>query len=428
VPTLQERFDAIDARTDLNDNEKAIAKTTAQHDDNQRHAGMRNEINNVKELRTSDIASIEDTGVPIAELNYNRVAKALGPDEANEWQRDRNIAQQYWALTGDFYRLPSSEINARMEQLRALGAGQAGFVQRQRLTNQAEVKAQKLEDFRLKYPADAVAKFPEVIAAAKGVDINNPSTMRPLVEARIKAMIAIDQPLDLQVPITINEARTLYAPIAEALQRGDEKALYNVENGVVHGRVRQLIETVDAGWGGYAPAALGMIMGVGHANQNTKELLYTVMKKLGNGETPTQQENRALDNATISGAAKSATSGLTPPPAETRSYQVPDAGAIQLLRQNPQNAPAYDAVYGPGAAARVIGTAAPTAASPQTAPTAPPTAAPPQTYRAWMQRLSTHCERLQSAAAFDATFGQGLLRVLLRRSRLGPCAGMTIQP
>jgi hypothetical protein len=404
-PTLQEQFDTIDATPGYDEEEKQHAKMRAQQIDSQRRVAMRGEIATVKKLMGDDLASLEQTGKQIPELTYDRVRASYGPEVADNWQQEREFAQNFYDKTSDFDRLPNYELDRRLEQIRTEGAGQPGFLQRQRVYAQADKKAKALEELRSKFPADAVAHFPEVMAAAQGANLSNPISYRPLVEARIRAMVETDQPLDAQIPITQREARTLYRPIEEALRLGDQALLRE--------RVRQVVQTVDQGWGGYAPAAMSMIMGVGHANEQVKETLHSVMRKLGNGLPPTSQEGRILDEAANTGAAGSAVAGLVPTAAAApRSYPVPDAGAIQLLRQSPQDAPAYDATYGPGAAARVLGATPPAAASAPaaTSPTETPQPPPPPE-RVYRSPDAAAIEALRrrplSRPGFEATYGPG---------------------
>jgi hypothetical protein len=408
-PTLEEQFATIDATPGYDDDERQRAKIVAQQMDNQRRAGMRGEIATVKRLMGADLASIEQTGQEIAPLTYDRVLAAHGPEIADNWQEERTLAHDCYDQTSNFDQLPNYELDRSLERMRVAGAGQPGFDKRQRLYAMADRKAKMLEDLRTKSPADAVAKFPEVIAASQGANLSQPSTYRPLVEARIRAMNQIDLPLDAQIPITQNEARILYQPLKDALGTGDQKALYYTENGVVHGRLRQLIETVEQGWGGYTPQALAMVMGVGHATQQTQETLHTVLKKLGAGEMPTSQEGRALDQGMAAGASGAAVAGLVPA-ATSAPPPVPDVGAMQRLRQNPQEAPSYDAIYGPGAAARVLGTA-PSAQAPGAAPATPAPSQPAPAERVYRTPDAAAIQALQrrpqTRAGFEATYGPG---------------------
>jgi hypothetical protein len=394
-PTLEEQFATIDATPGYSDEEKDIAKVRAQHIDSQRRVAMRGEIATVKKLMGDDLASLEQTGQAIPELTYDRVNASYGPEVADNWQTERNLAQNFYEQTSDFAQLPTFDLNQRLDQLRTAGAGQPGFAQRQRLYLQAEQKARQIEQVRLTDPATAVARFPEVMAASQGADLNRPETYQPLVLARMKAMDSLGLPFDAQIPITRQEATLMWRPIGEALRNGNER--------LARQEVEKTVRYLETGWGGQDTKALGFVLAVGHANERTHDMAASALKALAKSHEPTPAQLRAIDDARVGRGVAEAFGGMAPPsypaprPGETYlgqpltgmvpgpprpgqgtadftpggayappvagppapSYPVPIPAHIKNLRQHPETANYFDAVYGHGAAMRVLGIAPP---------------------------------------------------------------------
>jgi hypothetical protein len=393
-PTLEEQFATIDAAAGYSDEEKDIAKVRAQHIDSQRRVAMRGEIATVKKLMGDDLASLEQTGQAIPELTYDRVNASYGPEVADNWQTERNLAQNFYEQTGDFAQLPTFELNQRLDQLRTAGAGQPGFAQRQRLYEQAARKADAIDKLRTTDPSQAVARFPEVIAASQGADLNRPETYQPLVLARMKAMDSLGLSFDAQIPITRQEATMLYRPIGEALRNGNER--------LARQEMDKTVRYLETGWGGQDTKALGMVLAAGHANERTHDMAASALKALAKSHEPTPAQLRAIDDARVGRGVAEAFGGIAPPslpsprPGETYlgqpltgmapgpprpgqggdftpggayappvagppapSYPVPIPAHIKNLRQHPETANYFDAVYGHGAAMRVLGIAPP---------------------------------------------------------------------
>lgn len=371
VPDLDQQLRDIESDPQASQKQKDIAAAIVARDFHRQKAATaaatRQELASVKQLVKDDEASIALTGTPVAQLTEERVRAALGPDAADEFAANRGTASRYFEQTHDFENLPQAEIDQRLDAMRPL-PGQLGFARNLKAYDGAQKRAEDLAKLRTTDPAAAVSGLPDVREAAKGATLEKPETMAPLVKARMLAMERIGIPEENRIPITRAGAQLLWQPIGLATRGGDPREIKSALTAVV--------QQVQAGFGDQAQRALEAVLREGHADHETAGVAAAIVRKLARNEMPTPAEARTLDEAQKNDAARSAVEpmmteplsgvpmrALPAPATAGRRMPAPDAAAIEMLRQSPQSVAHFDGVYGPGAAAKVLKIAPPTARS-----------------------------------------------------------------
>lgn len=328
-------------------------------------AAERAEIAKVKSLQKDDEASIAATGKPIGELTPERVAKAMGPDAAAMFEANRGKAIEYHRQTNDMEAIPDSEIAGRLKRLEPK-AGEGGYAESSAWYETAKSKASEIRKQRMTDPAAAVDKLPDVAAAKESASLDSPDSYRALVRARLEAQERLQIPQDLRSPITRDEARQLWRPIATA---GPDDQL---------DVLRETAKQVQAAFGDDADEVMQTVLKEGHADKKVRETTARVLRKLATGDMPSRDEARAVDEAHKDAAMSAAVSPVAPTSdlgesdamgnsmtASSRSGEprapTPDADAIAMLRKEPRLKGKFDQVYGAGAADKVLAIAKPVA-------------------------------------------------------------------
>ena len=147
-------------------------------------------------------------------LTFDFVSNRLGTGTALTWQEQREHAQKFYEGTNNMPLMSNEGIADRLASLKPQD-GTATFAKDKQLYTDASKVAQGIFKDRLKDPAAAADQFPDVKAArdAAYADPTNVDKAKALVDARVKAMNFIGVPAATQSPITIDEARTVGAPL-----------------------------------------------------------------------------------------------------------------------------------------------------------------------------------------------------------------------
>jgi hypothetical protein len=147
-------------------------------------------------------------------LSFDFVSNRLGTGTALTWQEQREHAQKFYEGTNNMPLMSNEGIADRLASLKPQ-PGTATFPKDRALYTDASKVAQGIFKDRLKDPAAAADQFPDVKAArdAAYADPTNVDKAKALVDARVKAMNFIGVPTATQSPITVDEARTVGAPL-----------------------------------------------------------------------------------------------------------------------------------------------------------------------------------------------------------------------
>lgn len=314
-----------------------------------------------------DIASVAATGQGVGDLTYDSIRAVLGSKAALDWQNNRQDSHAVWAATQDLHTLPDDQLAARLESLRPQG-GTEGFVRQQAIYSKVQERITLLRSLRSADPAGSVADDPTVKAIAPKVNPEDPSSYKPLVEARLAAQERAGVPEELQSPITKAEALEIIAPLRRMLPGQERETL------------REIGDTMRERYGEHADAAFAYALRVQKLDAETTKAAARVMKKLSLGDAPTVPEARAADQDRELSAANRAVNaiGMTadigggqtfkvtadgiepsaapaaPEPAPAKP--IPPAADIRALLADPSKAGRFDEKYGSGASKKLLDT------------------------------------------------------------------------
>ncbi|MDT2024548.1 phage tail tip lysozyme [Methylocella sp. CPCC 101449] len=341
------------------------AETEILQRERQNDFNRKTEATAVKGLMADDNASILATGKPLDSLTPDRVSASYGPQAEADFREERRLATRTYAQTNDFALIPNGEIASRVATL-APTPGSDGYVRQQQYYDWAQKRAQEVIKKRQDDPADAVSSFPAVQQAAQSADWNDASTIVPLVRARLDAQRQLGISDANQSPVTVAEAKSLFAPVLNAPANMQAQEL------------RKVAQQFDQLFGEYAPRAFASAIMSADLDKQSAELAGAMLRKIGLGQKPTRQEEQALEESQASAAAEKAASNVAsnpvlpsgtpvysplqdqaaPAPQEPQAKQIP-AGAISKLQENPALAADFmrkygRKEYGQGTAARVI--------------------------------------------------------------------------
>lgn len=386
-----------------------------------------------------DLASTQETGVGNASLTYEGVARTLGPPAADAWVAARGHAQNFWALTQDFYALPDTQIIDRLDTLRPK-PGAPDYIAQSKLFADAVDKADAIRKARVDDPAMSVSPDPEVKNAAATADFSKPETVKPLITARYAAQERAGIPEDYRSPITKNEALALSKPLQQALPGEERDAL------------KEMAQNFQNLFGDDADDAFAFAIRARKLDASVTKEAARVSRKLGLGQPISREELRAADQSTEIAQARRTMTGPppevgmmpdvytpsvapSPPPASAPTAasltNIAPAGAITDLRQNPDLAADFDRKYGKGAAQKILSVYPPAR---QTAPPPSPAADltgpwTPQTDQtgAFMGFSQENAIRIQRRAGQAASVIMGKRVYTVKRDEGGRMTGIEEQ-
>lgn len=308
----------------------------------------------VKSLLQDDEASVMSTGKPIAELNSQRVEKALGPEAAATFTQNRQQAQRYYDETHDWEQIPADQVRTRLEGLKPQG-GQAGYASQQQYFEAAQTKAKGLLKERDQDPAAAADRLPAVQQAKQAALPNDPAGTQAVAKARMTAQAQIGIPESARTPITKAEALEIAAPLTNALLGQEKKVL------------QQVIPALDKAYGPHAQRALEFALQASQQDDATAKRAAVIFRQLHMGQNPSQSQLEELQKAQTNDAIAKAgdpqpaavrAPGSTVPQAviDTTSplTGTPTDQDITDLIQNPSHAERFNGQFGRGSADRAL--------------------------------------------------------------------------
>ena len=285
----------------------AMAETASRNVDSM----ARQEQANVKSLINDDQSSIVSTGQPIPNLTPERVAAAMGPEQAEAFRTNRAFAANFYNQTNDFDTIPESTISDRLDRLKPI-PGTPGFDQAQTYYEAAQKKAQTLINARYADPAGSVDQLPGVANARRGVQPNDPSSFMPVIKARLIAQDALGIPEGAQSPITDQEAKR-YASVLRPVSKGQAETQ---DQGNV---INAVVDDVNQRYGPYAQQAMARVLYHVTMKTDAANILAAAMQKYKDGSqqgpliTPDQLKQIQMEQDAKRAAQ---IAGVTPLPAQ----------------------------------------------------------------------------------------------------------------
>jgi hypothetical protein len=161
-----------------------------------------------------NLASIRETGRPIEGLNDEDVLRALGEEEFAVYERERQGAMLYHRATDGMESLPTGEIEARVDSVRA-EPGTPGFELAETVRSEVQEYADTLRAERLEDPASAVRRIPEMREAEENLDLADAASVSAFITENLRWQSVLGIPFESRAPIPRAWARTLADDILE---------------------------------------------------------------------------------------------------------------------------------------------------------------------------------------------------------------------
>lgn len=337
----------------------------------------------VQRLVEDDVTSMLKTGEGVSGITTQRIMSAFGPRGAKaviEWQEAKTDAKMIYSATNDMDLLTDSALEQRVSGYEPKPGG-VGFQHQQKVYEEIKNRATKTLTQRYNDPALAVAKDPDVKAAAASVSDADPSSYQRLGDARIAAQTKLGLPDEVRTPLTKAEALHYAAPLQRMLPGQERETLTLVA------------DRLQKRYGDEADRAFEHVLRAHKLDAETAKRAMPILKNLISGEAPGTKVTRTADQQTELAAADNAVtaqSGMTPGGVRERMTQppvqvpqtslrerymnmgngaapelpreaatkpekpVPPVPDIMALRKNPKLAPRFDQKYGPGSAKKIL--------------------------------------------------------------------------
>lgn len=152
-----------------------------------------------------DLASIAVTGER-ADLDPDDVARILGPDAAVDWLKDRDQAEELYAVTSGMKTMTPAEIEAQLQALQP-EPGSDGYADQLEFLDKAARRAQGYLEQRERDPAAAADQaYPDLYELKQETDFNDLPAIGELGKRRLIAQEALGIPAGRRQPLTGQEA------------------------------------------------------------------------------------------------------------------------------------------------------------------------------------------------------------------------------
>jgi len=376
---------AAEGRWAANDTAMRDQIAIARHD-------MQTQINN-------DLSQISATG-QATNLNQDDVAAVMGVPAATQWLEKRQAAATGYASIAAMDTMSGDQIEQHLQAIKP-EPGDTDFALHQKTYEKAVSHAQKLEKMRIDDPARSVESSPIVVSAMQGYQPDDPQSVQKLVKARLAAQQGVGISDAVSQPVTRKEAKEIVAPIERIIDM--QEATIVAATGSIkdsaqrrlavkemqqkaEAQIREIVQNTEKLYGPYAPRVLAYAIAESVRDKEIGNLASTVLRKMANNEKPSRVEMQGLDAAKDASLAEKGMNGQLPSPENSIKQAVeqpvqpgpkiypraigrvaPDYkppvkhfgpfapvtdSAVEKLMANPNLAPEFDKIFGPGEAAR----------------------------------------------------------------------------
>ena len=288
-----------------------------------------------------DVDMVAQTGLPMNGLR-ERVATTLGNDAAIYLDTQREYASAYFSAAKAMETAPDTDLDKIVSGLLPMNESPNYFNQKH-WYDLAVKKSDEIKLQRSKDPVAAVDSSPIVKQAFETYDPANPATFQNVVKARLAAQSDLGILKELQNVMPDSEAKR-YASVMRPMTQGQANLMLQKE------LIAGVLNDVKNRYGDYTPIAWRQINSHVQIKGDVGKYLDYVSNQLAQNKSvapPTpqqsetiQQERNASRAASIGGIqppqTQATTTSTASPTQQPVRMIVPDVGAINLLRSDPE--------------------------------------------------------------------------------------------
>lgn len=288
-----------------------------------------------------DVDMVAQTGLPMNGLR-ERVATTLGNDAAIYLDTQREYASAYFSAAKAMETAPDTDLDKIVSGLLPMNESPNYFNQKH-WYDLAVKKSDEIKLQRSKDPVAAVDSSPIVKQAFETYDPANPATFQNVVKARLAAQSDLGILKELQNVMPDSEAKR-YASVMRPMTQGQANLMLQKE------LIAGVLNDVKNRYGDYTPIAWRQINSHVQIKGDVGKYLDYVSNQLAQNKSvapPTPQQSESIQQERNASRAASI-GGIQPPQTQATSTSntsptqqpvrmiVPDVGAINLLRSDPE--------------------------------------------------------------------------------------------